>query len=61
MNIKKCLFILELRAAFSIFDKDNDGIVSMDEFEEMIKVMFSDNSPRDIEDMMATIDPNSKI
>ena len=53
-------FILEIAAAFKLFDKNGDGEISVEELGEAMKQAGQEMSVEDLKDMIKAVDRNSK-
>ena len=57
-KVKKSDSDAELRAAFEVFDKDNNGTISADELRHLMKSIGEDLTDQDINEMIKEADKN---
>ena len=48
--------IEELQAAFEIFDKDSDGVITVEELEEVVRSLGQVTRPEDVREMISQLD-----
>ena len=59
-NVGYWFFVLEIAAAFKLFDKNGDGEISVEELGEAMKQAGQEMSVEDLKDMIKAVDRNSK-
>ena len=48
--------IEELQAAFEIFDKDSDGVITIGELEEVVRSLGQVTKPEDVKELISQLD-----
>ena len=51
--------IEELQAAFEIFDKDSDGVITIQELEEVVRSLGQVTRPEDVKEMISQLDADN--
>ena len=51
--------IEELQAAFQIFDKDSDGVITIQELEEVVRSLGQVTRPEDVKEMISQLDADN--